>query len=217
MVNQKKTRKRGGTIKIENYNDENLFQCPITQEIFKDPVVATDGFTYEKRAIEKWFAKNDRSPSTNQVLKSKMVIPNLILKQIIKNIAEKNKDFAKSDVTVVKWANVDLKKYVSDLDTYLDIHDSNGGDTLLHFATRIGDMKLAKKLIKNGIDIDSKNNVGDTALHIAAKNANESLFKFLLEKSSWDYLKNQEGETAIDIALESNNKVFAKKIRRLNV
>ena len=29
--------------------------CPLTLEIFEDPVVAVDGHTYERVAIEKWF------------------------------------------------------------------------------------------------------------------------------------------------------------------
>lgn len=29
--------------------------CPITQTMYIDPVVAADGHTYEKSAIQKWF------------------------------------------------------------------------------------------------------------------------------------------------------------------
>ena len=32
--------------------------CPITQEIMTEPVVAADGHTYEKKAIEAWLYKN---------------------------------------------------------------------------------------------------------------------------------------------------------------
>ena len=45
--------------------------CPITQEIFNNPVVASDGNTYEKQAIKTWFdaQRNStgsvRSPVTN--------------------------------------------------------------------------------------------------------------------------------------------------------
>ncbi|KAK6502352.1 hypothetical protein TWF506_002933 [Arthrobotrys conoides] len=43
------------------------FICPITKELFRDPIVAADGFTYERRAIERWFATTSNktySPST---------------------------------------------------------------------------------------------------------------------------------------------------------
>ena len=29
--------------------------CPITRQLFVDPVMAADGFSYERDAIEKWF------------------------------------------------------------------------------------------------------------------------------------------------------------------
>ena len=44
--------------------------CPITQEIFTDPVVAADGHTYERSAILRWFQLGrSRSPVTNALLK----------------------------------------------------------------------------------------------------------------------------------------------------
>ena len=31
-----------------------LFMCPITQDVFVNPVVASDGYTYSKYALKKW-------------------------------------------------------------------------------------------------------------------------------------------------------------------
>ena len=42
--------------------------CPITQEIMKDPVVASDGRSYERAAIEEWIRTNGISPFTRQEL-----------------------------------------------------------------------------------------------------------------------------------------------------
>lgn len=41
-----------------------------------DPVVAEDGITYERAAIESWFKNHDTSPLTNLKLNSKHLIPN---------------------------------------------------------------------------------------------------------------------------------------------
>ena len=44
----------------------DCFTCPLTKEIFHDPVVLSDGFTYERSAIQQWFdLGNRRSPMTN--------------------------------------------------------------------------------------------------------------------------------------------------------
>jgi len=52
------------------------FVCPITQEIFIEPVVAEDGHTYEKSAIRTWLSKHNTSPLTNKMLYSDRLIPN---------------------------------------------------------------------------------------------------------------------------------------------
>lgn len=41
-----------------------------------DPHVAADGYTYDRKAIEKWFEEDDKSPMTNLPLSSKRLIPN---------------------------------------------------------------------------------------------------------------------------------------------
>jgi len=58
--------------------------CPITLDIMTDPVMALDGFTYERSEIEDWFRKgNNTSPKTNETLNCDMLIPNKNLKILI--------------------------------------------------------------------------------------------------------------------------------------
>ncbi|XP_076119651.1 WD repeat, SAM and U-box domain-containing protein 1-like [Alosa pseudoharengus] len=60
------------------------FLCPITQEVLKDPVIAADGFSYEREAIERWIGtKNRTSPMTNLPLPTTMLTPNRMLKMAI--------------------------------------------------------------------------------------------------------------------------------------
>jgi hypothetical protein len=47
-----------------------------------DPVITADGQTYERAAIEKWFAEgHTTSPSTGLSLESLALIPNLALRK----------------------------------------------------------------------------------------------------------------------------------------
>ena len=46
--------------------DEEL-TCPITAELMVDPVIAADGQTYEREAMELWLEKHDTSPLTGRV------------------------------------------------------------------------------------------------------------------------------------------------------
>lgn len=53
------------------------FLCPIVQDIMSDPVIATDGFTYEAEAIQGWFnSGHSTSPMTNLKLEDCSLLPN---------------------------------------------------------------------------------------------------------------------------------------------
>lgn len=61
------------------------FFCPITKEIMTDPVVAADGFTYERSAILEWLeGGNTRSPMTNEELEHALLMPNVTLRNMIR-------------------------------------------------------------------------------------------------------------------------------------
>jgi len=70
----------------------NDIVCSITQEIMVDPVVAVDGHSYERKAIEQWFAKNKTSPKTNEPLTHTDLIPNHNLRARIMDFIESFKD-----------------------------------------------------------------------------------------------------------------------------
>lgn len=60
--------------------------CPITQEIMVEPVIAFDGQSYEKTAIEQWFKSNNKSPSNGTELPSRILIANHSLRKLIAEI-----------------------------------------------------------------------------------------------------------------------------------
>ena len=59
------------------------FVCPITQALMEDPVLATDGHTYERRAIEAWLARRLTSPRTGGELQAPTVFPNHSMRRMI--------------------------------------------------------------------------------------------------------------------------------------
>ena len=66
---------------VKHLPDE--YRCPITLTAMVDPCLAPDGHSYEKRAIEKWFAGHGTSPLTNQKLDSTDIVPNHALRKAI--------------------------------------------------------------------------------------------------------------------------------------
>lgn len=62
--------------------------CPITRAVMRDPVLAADGWSYERRALEKYMARSDlrglpKSPVTGDRFSTRQVTPNLVLRQLI--------------------------------------------------------------------------------------------------------------------------------------
>ena len=60
------------------------FMCPITCDIFEDPVFTADGMTYEREAIATWLADNRTSPLTNARLPHTNLVPNFSRARLIK-------------------------------------------------------------------------------------------------------------------------------------
>ena len=79
--------------------------CPITLELFRDPVLAQDGHTYERQAIENWIRRNGTSPLTRQELSLEHLYPNHLVKKLVadfeKILERKNYQFI-LDVDVKK-------------------------------------------------------------------------------------------------------------------
>ena len=67
------------------------FYCPISYEIFSNPVLLSDGHTYEYENISIWLKDNNKSPMTNLVLKDRTLTPNKTLENMIKEFYDNNK------------------------------------------------------------------------------------------------------------------------------
>ena len=57
----------------------------------KDPVICSDGHTYERSAIEKWLSTENHSPMTRQIITNKSLIPNIALRNIIQEYEKNHK------------------------------------------------------------------------------------------------------------------------------
>lgn len=76
------------------------FLCPITRELMKDPVIAADGYSYERESIESWIrGKNKTSPMTNLPLQTTLLTPNRSLKMAITRWKSNQETAAQSSST----------------------------------------------------------------------------------------------------------------------
>jgi hypothetical protein len=75
--------------RLKNLNP--LITCPITQDEFIDPVVASDGHTYDREGIESWFKICNKavSPITGERLSSTTLYSNFSIRYIQRVLQEK--------------------------------------------------------------------------------------------------------------------------------
>ncbi|XP_056165665.1 U-box domain-containing protein 13-like [Syzygium oleosum] len=69
----------------------DLFRCPISLKLMKDPVVVSTGQTYERSCIEEWLEAGHRTcPRTQQTLSNTTLTPNNVLCSLIAQWCEAN-------------------------------------------------------------------------------------------------------------------------------
>jgi hypothetical protein len=67
------------------------FLCPITRDVMVDPVETSSGQTFERSAIEKWFAEGHKlCPMSHITLDTSILRPNKTLKQSIEEWKDRN-------------------------------------------------------------------------------------------------------------------------------
>ena len=69
-------------------NIEELSTCPITLNIFKEPIIAPSGHSYEASAIKKWVNSHHTDPQTKQALSMDQLRLNKIARKIIFTYSE---------------------------------------------------------------------------------------------------------------------------------
>jgi serine/threonine protein kinase len=60
-------------------------KCPITFELFRDPVIGSDGHTYERENITMWIQKHATSPITREPMNLSSLRPNYIVRKMVED------------------------------------------------------------------------------------------------------------------------------------
>lgn len=67
---------------------EDSMRCPISGLLMKDPVLASDGHSYERASITKWLATKSTSPVTGEQLDKDVLVPNHQLRSEMESWSE---------------------------------------------------------------------------------------------------------------------------------
>ena len=62
--------------------------CPLTHEVFVDPVVLEDGYTYEETAIREWLSRSRTSPMSGKSVRTDpLIVPNRVMRDWIARLS----------------------------------------------------------------------------------------------------------------------------------
>ena len=174
---------------------ENII-CPITHQIYYDPVTASDGQTYEKEAIEEWLGKNNISPLTQNKLNSNMY-PAITVRNLVNELLKANPELKenqyKSDLTY-NTNKKKIKEFIR-LKNFYKLKDYNNYD-LLNLITKpknsdtkyleeilinCKDESILKYIIDNAIDLECEDNSW-RLIHYVCKFSTFEIIKYVIEK-----------------------------------
>ncbi|KLI47600.1 ankyrin [Brachyspira hyodysenteriae] len=138
-------------------------------------------------------------------------------KEMVKFLVEKGADINLEDgygytplIIAMKYRNIGLAKNIIDLKPDLNAICSATGDTPLTYLVdkvKFGS-DICYYLIKNGADVNKKNNNGDTPLIVSVQNfiLSYGMLGVLINMGADYNIKNKEGKTAMDIVIEKDDK-----------
>jgi hypothetical protein len=81
--------------------------CPISLNLMVTPVVAADGYSYEKTAIESWFQTSSISPMDRSVITNKTLYKNTALMMAIQEWKRHNPEMVKKDQELDRQIELD--------------------------------------------------------------------------------------------------------------
>lgn len=207
---------------MENHNAlKEFLLCPISGQIFNEPVTLSDGHTYEKELIEKYLSSNNRSPITKEILNddiNNLQINYLILQQIDylleKKIISKNDIYEKeiiinseffkknnSNPKLIK-DTIDLLELRGELEKVYSDYDNY---KLIHFVCEFSTLEIVKYLVDKGVDLEFKNYNKETPLHIACEVSTPEIIKYLIDKGVDLETKNYNEWKPIHLACRHQN------------
>lgn len=160
------------------------FVCPITKDLFDDPVSAADGHTYERAAIKHWLVGHNTSPMTGGILDNNTLTPNFAIRALVQDFKAKQAPMASEKAAAEPPAPpIDFKLQVSSFNDKKDLYKIIGdvpppGGLRIHFSMDVsGSMGSAAE--KSGVKASERHgfsllDIAKSGLQLAIKSAPEN-------------------------------------------
>lgn len=183
--------------------------CPITHQIFLNPVIISDGNTYECDAIHEWLKNHDTSPLTGVHYEQyeTIYIPNNAIKHLVDIILQQNKNLVPtqykkrfslstlmnfvslSDVQqTMKYASsVDYSDIIFEDDDYMkEVEKQNG------FKKLFNNFDIMKIIIDKYFQFSKVEDGTINLLHLLCKHSSCEIINYAIDKNMYLEYENTE-------------------------
>ena len=156
--------------------------CPITKQIYLEPVMAEDGHTYEKTGFIESYMLNKKSPVSNAEI-SANTTTNYLIKSIVdmylhQNPDEKCKQFVK--IIVPKGEQIYNNTFDYTLFDWHEIFKLSNYDACLLYRNE----EKMIYIIDNSIDLEHKDSNKWTPIHYICKYSTNKVIKHIVDKGA---------------------------------
>ena len=146
---------------------------------------------------------NERRPDSKRKVKRKRSKQQSL--ELIKMQMYANKDIVPPHQLASEGNLEEMKAMIENFGLTLKEVDESG-QTMLHAATKTGQIQVMRYLIDSGINIDATDSDGNTALHIAVINAQIEALCLLIESKASDTILNNNQDAPLHILFRTHNK-----------
>lgn len=166
----------------------DIIRCPITHQIFKDPVFCSDGHTYERQAIEFWIKTNGMSPF-NRTISLKIYDRNRLIANLVDTKLDKYPALSCEQYVPTTYLSLQDIHYLED-EKILEILENGNyqvesflnGRKLIHELALSSKIQSLSYLIDYDIDLDSSDDDGIKLVHIVCRVGLLEVLNYLIEK-----------------------------------
>lgn len=198
-------------------------RCPILLEPWRDPVGASDGYTYDRSAIEDWSLRHPTSPMTRELLRLPLRTSRFAA-QVRQLLLQRGLDVGGADAPQAEERALASTALVGAIRRgqqaralrFLKRRSlpglnslSTDGASVLHFAIhqQLPEVAVGILLRDDFHSANSSTEQGETALHWAAIRGYLSVCQALLARPDFHLLRaaRRDGRTALHLAFEQNH------------
>lgn len=204
---------------MQSINRQYLF-CPITKQIFLNPVIASDGIHYESEAINLWLEKATISPLTrqpiNKLMYNSIFMKNLVKDFLLENPSEQSNQYVKSYChldNIAEVSNIIKNKEFNKLLLYREFHLEYLFDNIVQLIQN--NDKIFFHIIDNTVNLEVKDNEKWSLVYFICMYGTLESIEYIISKGvtlSSDLFDNIN----INAKLSSDDKINFEFLKHIN-